>query len=451
MATIATEKYRIPLFDGSNFDNWKFRLQILLEENEVADSLEGMPGSYEVLQTDKPAVKAEKERNIQIFMKKDRKCKSIITQLIADSHLEYVKDKSSAKEMWCSLKNTFERKGIASQLYLRKQLLQLKLQEGSPLDAHLLIFDNLIRNLKGSGAKLEELDIICHLLLTLPKSYEMVVTALETLGNDLTLETVKGRLLDEETKRQAKSSKVTDTSAAFSSQNDRNLYGRSNFPFKCYGCGAIGHKRSECQKPSTNINKSSYKKKTFKENKFRKAGSANSTESNDTNDNSDGIVFLAEDDNRTKRSSVWYIDSGATDHMTNNETLFYKSWNLPDQVHISVAKSGQSIVAKRAGIIKGYVKVNGILQECTIGNVLYVPNLKCNLFSVRRLELNGLKVIFQNNTAVIQSGNKVIAVAERRHKLYELDILVENDCAVQVESSCLKEKDLWHKRYGHIS
>jgi len=27
-----TEKYRISLFDGTNFDNWKFRMETLLRE-----------------------------------------------------------------------------------------------------------------------------------------------------------------------------------------------------------------------------------------------------------------------------------------------------------------------------------------------------------------------------------------------------------------------------------
>ncbi|GJQ77348.1 hypothetical protein Trydic_g15923 [Trypoxylus dichotomus] len=105
----------------------------------------------------------------------------------------------TSKEMWDTLNNTFQRKGMASQLFLRKQLLQLKLEEGKPLNNNVLAFDKLIRELKGCGATLSEIDIVCHLLLTLPKSFEMVVTALETIQeSNLSLELVKGRLLDEE-------------------------------------------------------------------------------------------------------------------------------------------------------------------------------------------------------------------------------------------------------------
>jgi hypothetical protein len=38
----------------------------------------------------------------------------------------------------------------------------------------------MIRELK-AGATMEEYDVVCRLLLTLPPEYEMIVTALETL------------------------------------------------------------------------------------------------------------------------------------------------------------------------------------------------------------------------------------------------------------------------------
>lgn len=29
------EKYKIPLFDGSNYENWKFRMECLLDEKDL--------------------------------------------------------------------------------------------------------------------------------------------------------------------------------------------------------------------------------------------------------------------------------------------------------------------------------------------------------------------------------------------------------------------------------
>jgi len=29
------ERYKVPLFDGTNYDNWKFRMETLLDEKEL--------------------------------------------------------------------------------------------------------------------------------------------------------------------------------------------------------------------------------------------------------------------------------------------------------------------------------------------------------------------------------------------------------------------------------
>ena len=124
----------------------------------------------------------------------EKKCKSILVQC------------RRAKEMYDSLKEVFERKSVASQLYLRKKLMTMKLEETDDMSDHFLFFDKTVRQLKAIGTKLENLDIVCFLLLSLPKSYESLVTALETLEPDtLTIDFVKGRLLDEFMKKKNRS------------------------------------------------------------------------------------------------------------------------------------------------------------------------------------------------------------------------------------------------------
>lgn len=49
MASALEGRVKIPLFDGSNFNNWKFRVEILLEELEFMDLID-MPYTEKVPQ-----------------------------------------------------------------------------------------------------------------------------------------------------------------------------------------------------------------------------------------------------------------------------------------------------------------------------------------------------------------------------------------------------------------
>lgn len=49
--------------------------------------------------------------------------------------------------------------------------MSLKHEESSSLQEHFMMFDDLVRNIKSAGSKIEDDDIICRLLLSLPESY----------------------------------------------------------------------------------------------------------------------------------------------------------------------------------------------------------------------------------------------------------------------------------------
>ncbi|VVC29261.1 BTB/POZ domain,SKP1/BTB/POZ domain [Cinara cedri] len=71
-----------------------------------------------------------------------------------------------------------------------------------PMEKYLVKFDDLYRQVKGSGCKVEEDMIACLLLLTLPESFNFMVIAIEALSEEqITLDFVMRRLLDEEAKR----------------------------------------------------------------------------------------------------------------------------------------------------------------------------------------------------------------------------------------------------------
>lgn len=232
-------------FDGTNFNNWKFRIEVLLEEKDLTEFIE--TPLEDLADVEDP----DEEMKIRM---KEKKCKSILVQCIHDSQLEYIKDKKYAKDIFDSLKAVFERTSFAGQLLLRKRLLTMKYTDGDDMQKHFLGFDKNVRDLKSIGATMEEIDIICHLLLTLPKSFDTLVTAIETINPaNLTLEFVKNRILDEFGKRScAGNRKISNDSVAMNSSRPK---------VKCYKCGELGHYQSQQTKQTITNHSAEHKQK----------------------------------------------------------------------------------------------------------------------------------------------------------------------------------------------
>lgn len=398
-------------FDGTNWNSWKFRVGVLLDEKNMTKYIEEeLDDLLEQTIDDEDEMKCIME---------EKKCKSILVQCISDSHLEYVQDKKRAKAMYDSLKAVFERKSVASQLYLRKKLITMNFEESGDMSNHFLAFDKTVRDLKSVGAKLEDLDIVCHLLLSLPESYGNLVTALETLEPEkLTIEFVKSRLLDEYSKR-------GNVDGIAGSGSSRSVAMYSNIQsIKCYRCNKMGHKSFEC---SRNV-------------ESEKQYGNFASKHDESDDDEVGIAFCSIEHNpfpikiksvrnatcNSKQKSIkFYLDSCATSHMVNNPKWLSNITGVKNK-KIDVAKNGSSLSADQKGHIEGAVMFNNRKRKCVLRDVLFVKDLRYNLLSIGRMQEAGLEITFKNRKAIIRFKGKMLYVANKRGNLYEFVLNVRN-------------------------
>lgn len=104
-------------------------------------------------------------------------CFTLIVQCIANTHLEYVKEGNTSKKIGEKLAATSERKGVTSRILVLKRILTLKYVDGESMETHLCKFDYMVRQVKSTRSKLEDDLLACLLLLSLPESYNTIVTA----------------------------------------------------------------------------------------------------------------------------------------------------------------------------------------------------------------------------------------------------------------------------------
>jgi len=94
------------------------------------------------------------------------------------------------------------------------------------------------------------------------------------------------------------------------------------------------------------------------------------------------------DHNEAKREDVWFMDSGCSNHMCEDKTLFS---DLNESFTQMVKLGNNSKMSLRG---KGNVRllVSGVVHVVT--EVFYVPELRNNWLSIGQLQQRGLSIVF---------------------------------------------------------
>lgn len=442
----------IPLFDGSRYNHWKFRLETLLDEKDLLKFIE------KSLVENLDGITDEVKKNE--IKTEEKKCKTIIVRTLHDSQLEIIKEKKNAKDMWDALSSLYERKSVAGQLLLRRKLLTIRYNDSDGMSDHFVMFDGIIRDLRSAGANLEEMDIVCHLLLTMPRSFDNLVTAIETMDQDkLGVEFVKSRLLDEANKKGVGSSYSK-------SQNN------SAMSVICYTCKKPGHKQSQCyyNKNKNNDGKNNGSNNDYKSKYYNKGGQKGNTKqaANNAKVDSEEESMICIVENKSVnveheclnvcsdsgyREIKFILDSGATEHMVNSKE-FFQNLHKIDTVNIAVAKKDQKLQTSLQGDIHALTNKNDHTSRRIIRNILYVKQLNCNLLSTRSLVRKGYQVIFDGDRAYINKNGDTKITAHLNGRLYEVTLYKhaeQRSLIANEEKKCDKSQKLWHFRLAHLN
>jgi hypothetical protein len=147
--------------------------------------------------------------------------------------------------------------------------------------------------------------------------------------------------------------------------------------------------------------------------------------------------------------SVWFLDSGASFHMTGDRDLFSDLEDKDLGVHIEMGDDGR-YSATGIGTIS-FERESG--KPFVLKEVMHVPGLKKNLISVAMLEDKGYDVVFSEGKAFLRSKTtgETRKIGVRVRNLYQLH--VDGCAAMAGKAEGLVSRDdgeLWHRRLGHL-
>ena len=293
------------------------------------------------------------------------------------------------------------------------------------------------------GAPLDDEDKVVHLLASLPESYDTLVTALEANEKVPTMEVVIDRLTYEE--RKVKERESSSGAKGLYHRTDYSQQKRGRQSIRCHYCKRLGHMQRDCR---DKLEAERRKGDAVVSVGNKKPGGAHMKSKSHKNGASVGLIathaLLA---NGQDNSEKWILDSGATCHICCNQQLF-------DELEVKSSQDvtlGDSRVIKSAG--SGTVKVkltqrDGSYRDCTLHDVLYVPDLSFNLLSIAKATEYGKVLTFNESTCNIISEGDVVGSATKNGNLYYLDC---SSFKQRVNTAKTRTGvNVWHQRYGHL-
>lgn len=279
--------------------------------------------------------------------------------------------------------------------------------------------EKIFQKLEDVNENLSEHLKIALILSSLPKSWLGIITALEVRKDtELNLTLVNSKLIDEGMRRRNFSTvkeesvlKVERSKGRYDHKKKEGENSNSSFQSNksnvfCYFCKKRNHIMRDCRK--------------FKE--YSEKNHANMIEENENEEfvlsiNEEKIYEIKSADNSTE----WTLDSVATSHISNDKTLFSELVQIKDK-SMKLA-NGERVNIMGIGCCS--VKFINEHEKTTIlklTNVLYVPDLKSNFISIKKLTNKGYEVHFYNQKADIQINGKTIATSNIKNELFKLQV-----------------------------
>lgn len=454
-------------FGGEGYLEWQQSMKAVLLEKEL----------WEVVcdrYADRPGDDAEDSVKLD-WTKKQGRAYGLLQLSLGTNMMVLVSHCKSAHDIWAELRRQLNKPSWTRRLRLRQSFHSLVMAEGTSVQVHIVRLKSLVDELAGMGDVVTEDLVVIQLLNSLPPSYHGLITALENIqvptvpnatspatsstshgyastgvGMDTTtvgdlddfdavtppapfplkLGYVTSTLLEEEERRTRLGAGVDGVKqlkgGPSAPKPPKEHKKRDKSQDECHFCGLKGHWERECRK------------KQQVKGKWKQPGH-----------NKPGLVCQVNaTGSGNSTPDQWLVDSGATRHVVNS-TKWFTEYRSIHPKPIQLADSGFSN-AVGEGTVSLEVKHEGEWVSVTLTQVLHVPGLSSNFFSVKEASQKQLGVVFTADRSYITKGSETLLSGPLQEDLY----LLEARPVAKASVSMVREKlslKLWHKRYGHLS
>lgn len=400
---------------------------------------------------------------------------ALIGQSIPEALILQLGDLDKAKPLWDTIKSRYvgaDRVREARLQTLMSEFERLQMKESDTVDNFVGQLSEIASKSVSLGENIEETKLVKKFLHSLPhQKFIHIVASLEQLLDLKTanFQDIVGRInayeerinSRDEAKDDQSKLMYTNMESSQSNRDDGDFRNKGREGGRFYGRGGRGRGRSyrdfdmskitcfRCDKNGHFASACPYR--------LLKLQEAYEARKEDETQEADGllmheIVYLNERnvqpkefESRANGDNLWYLDNGASNHMTGNRN-FFKTLDetitgkvrFGDDSRIDIKGKGSILFRNEGGDHK------------TLADVYYIPKLRSNIISLSQATESGCDVRMREDFLTLHDkhGNLITRAKRARNRLYKVNMEIVDAKCLQMDA--LDNSTIWHARLGHI-
>ena len=416
---------------------------------------------YEDLVT---SIDTEKDEGLAVF------------QIVKNSRNEDYK-RGNCKIAWDAIVAKYSGSTTTSKVVLKKDFNKSEMGEYEDPTVYITKMEGKRARMLEAGIEVSNEDFFIHIIGNLPEQYDIEAHEFERIMDsgvkNLSIEYMKNK-----TKARYDRINLKNLEIQGEDESEKALYS-SQFKGRCYKCGEYGHKAINC-KADNNISKPRYNNhqsqkhfqsrfngrcnycgryghkaaECYKKQRDSQARNQNNKRQSSKQDDKATVVLMGVDNPENKMENMWIGDTGASCHMTNDDTNMYDVQTINETIETAGEPSRATKIGKLDLMMyQGLQKITITLEK-----VKYIPRSSYKLFSITAAIGKGCQLRSEGSTLIVETG-KVKLKFETKIKTHDGFVMGMKLKEMKKKEICVpamhsgREVDVngLHRMLGHVS